>query len=358
MRWVDPRPHLLDVERWPHATKSRRGIELMDRNERTIDFPHDVIEELHGLLTSFTLRAYPEPAPLYDELAAWLNLPREMLLLTTGADGGLRTIFDTFVEPRDEVVSPIPSYGMIPVYCGISGAILQGVRFNSDLSIDIRQVLNRINDRTKLVILANPSQPIERLYSEEEMVRVLEKCERRGALLVVDEAYHHFCPITALPLLKVYGNLIIVRTFSKAFGIAGVRLGYLISRPENITHLNKVRPMYEVHSMAVAIGLYLLKNDHLMKSYVAEVKEGMAFLTAALRRFGLKASGQWGNSILVTLPADLSGREVAEALKARGFLIRVEVEPPLSNHIRITVGPKAQAERLLGALESVLEVPH
>lgn len=355
MKFILPKAHLDKVWRMPHPSATREGFELMDRNERTVDFPPEVMEQIRRLITPFILRAYPEPEALYEKLAAWLNLSREMLLITMGADGGVNAVFDVFVEPGDEVITVAPSYGMYPVYCAMSGAASQQVRFNDDLSLAMDQILDRISDKTKVVILANPNQPIERVYSEAEMVTILDACVEHSALLVMDEAYHHFCPVTAVPLLKSYGNLVVIRSFSKAFGISGLRVGYVISRPENIVHLNKVRPVYETSSVAIAVTLYLLEHDDLMTSYVTQVKEVVEHLSVALRRLGFEATGRWSNSILVTLPHDLSAQELAHALKQLGCLVRAESEPPLSNHLRITAGSRTQADRFLEAFETALQ---
>lgn len=351
MKFIRAKANLNDLRRPAHGLGAREGAELMDRNERTADFPPEVMEALRRRLTPFLMRAYPEPGPLYEKLAAWLGLPTSMLLLCAGADGGLRSVFETFVEPGDGAVCLTPSYGMYPVYRRISGAVYQPVRFNNDLSISLDQIVERIEDRTKLVVLANPNQPIERVYAESDIRRLAEACARRDALLVMDEAYYPLGPSTALPWVGEYGNLVVVRSFSKAFGIAGVRLGYVVSQPENIENLTKVRPSYEVSSVAIAIAVYLLENDHLMWSYVAQVRDAMGYLVSGLNALGVPAIGRWGNSILVPLPADLPAVEMAEAVKQRGFRVRVESEPPLSNHLRVTVGPKDQAERFLAVFE-------
>lgn len=354
MKSIPPKLSLAKLWRSPRREGTREGLELMDRNERTADFPPEVISKLRELVTPFLLRAYPEPEKLYQKLVQWLAVPREWILLTMGADGGLRSVFETFVEPGDEVVSVSPSYAMIPVYCGLSGAVARPVPFNEDLSLPLERILDEITDKTKVVLLANPNQPIERVYSETECQTLLEKCLRHEALLVMDEAYHHFCDVTALPSIKRYGNLIVARTFSKAFGIAGVRLGYLVSQPENIWNLSKVRPMYETHSLAIAIGTYLLENDHLMKSYVGEVKESVRFLRSALQGLGLPAYGKWSNSVLVAFPFEIPALQIGRALREQGFLVRVETTAPLSNHLRITVGTMEQTSRFLHLFEKIV----
>ncbi len=353
-REVRPKAHLADVSRTPHGAEGREGFELLDRNEWTVDFPSAVMEDLRRLVTPFLLRAYPEPEPLYRKLASWLGLPRDCVLLTMGADGGLRSVCEAFVEPGDEVVTAAPSYGMYPVYAKLTGASLQEVRFDSDLTLPLPRILERIGARTKLVVLANPNQPIERVYEEGELRQLLSACAASGALLVMDEAYHHFCPLTAAPLLWEQEHLVVIRSFSKAFGLAGLRLGYCVGRPGIIAQLTKVRPLYEANAVAIAFGGYLLDHQELMTAYVAEVKQAMAALIAGLKRLGVEAAGQWSNSVLATLPRGLEAPAVAAALKRRGILVRVETQAPLSNHLRITMGTRTQAQRVLAALESIL----
>jgi histidinol-phosphate/aromatic aminotransferase/cobyric acid decarboxylase-like protein len=111
--------------------------------------------------------------------------------------------------------------------------------------------------------------------------------------------------------------------------------------------------MYEAHSFAIALGVYLLENDHLMTSYVAQVQESKAFLTQVLEEMGFSTWGRGGNSILAGLPSDWKAQELAGALKKRGFLIRVETHPLLSNHVRFTVGSKMQTERLAQVLREI-----
>lgn len=352
-----PKRSLRKIRRIPHPRESRKGFELMDRNERSVDFPPQAIEEIRGLITPFLLRAYPEPEAFYEKLSRWLGLSREMLLVSWGADGALRTVFETFVEPQEEVVHVVPSYAMVPVYCDLAGALSRAVSFKEDLSLSLEQILEAITPATKLVVLANPNQPIERMYEEAECRKLLERCRRQGALLVMDEAYHHFCRATAVGFLQEYENLVVVRSFSKAFGAAGLRLGYLVSSRQNIEEMNKVRPMYETHSLAIAVGLYLLEHEDLMKQYVQEVARSRAFLKEAFGRMGWKNFGQVTNSLLVALPDRLAAKEVAAFLKKQRFLVRAEMEPPLSNHLRVTLGSLEQAHRFWKALEERVEEP-
>ncbi len=354
LTFLSPKPYLEKVDRCGRPTEPRQGYEPMDRNERTVEFPPEVVEEIRRRITSCLLRASPEPEPLYAKLAEWLGLSRDMLLLAQGSDAALRMAHECYAGPGDEVLSVTPSFAMYPVYARLAGAEPRQVRFRDDLTLPLEEILGWINRRTRVVVLANPNQPVERVFSDREIQTLLEACQRSGTMLVLDEAYHHFCEATALPRLKEYSNLIITRTFSKAFGMAGLRLGYLIARPEVVGHLSKLRPMYEVHSVAAAVGLYLLEHEEIMRDYVRQVREGLPALSEGLSRMGLKSHGGQSNALLAALPVGLPAAECARALKEKGFLVRAESEPPLTNHLRITVGPREQAERFLSALDQVI----
>ncbi len=355
MKTICPKPHLRRIQRIPHSKESRLGTEPMDRNERTVDFPPEVMEEIRRRVTPFLLRAYPEPEAFYARLSGWLRLPRSMLLVTGGADGGLRSIFEAFVSAGEAVVTAVPSYGMMPVYCGLADAVWEPVRFDQDLTLPLERILSRIGQKTRAVVLANPNQPIERVYTDDEIERLVKACEAKGTLLVMDEAYHHFCPVTAVPWLDRSPCLFVVRSFSKAWGLAGLRLGYLMSQPQNIEALNKVRPMYEASSVSMAIGSYLLEREALMEEYVRQVRDGMQALASGIGRMGLRTHGKHGNALLVELPRSLPAGEIAHSLKRAGFLVRAEEEAPLANHLRITAGPREQAERLLDLFRPFVE---
>ena len=347
------KPHLAKVTRCARPAETRRGCELMDRNERTVQFPPAVVEEIRKRITDFTLRASPEPEPLYERLAAWLGVPRNMLLLTMGSDAALRMAHECYAGEGDEAVSLSPSFALFPVYAGIAGAEPRRIPFHADLTLPLEEILGAITTRTRVVALANPNQPVERVFTPEETVRLLEACRRVGAMLVMDEAYHHFCDATALPLLKEHDNLIVTRTFSKAFGLAGLRLGFAVSQPKNIENLSKLRPMYDVHSAAVEAGLYMLEHEEIMRDYVQQVRAGVGLLIKELSRMGFQPHGGQSNSVLVRLPETLSAKECAAALKEKKFLVRTESEPPLTNHLRITCGTPEQVTRLLAALERI-----
>ncbi len=346
-----PKEPLRDIERVAHPVKLRAGKVTLERNERTVDFPPEIIEDLRKLLTGFVLRAYPETEEFYDALSAWSGFPAEQLLATDGADGGLHRVFATYVSEGQEVVVLSPSYTMYPVYCRMYGARMRSLTFNEKLELPFDTMLASATPGTRLIALVNPNQPIESCYTLDELRILSERCSANGTLLLVDEAYYHFCDITAAPLVKEFDNVVVIRTLSKAFGLAGLRIGYLIAAPQTVKALRALKPIYEINHLNAAIASYFLKKPWIAEEYVAAVRAGRKVLEEFFARYGCPVHGKHSNIILVGLPQALLATSLTEGLRNAGWLVRAETKAPTSNHLRITVGPADQMRMFCGLLE-------
>jgi histidinol-phosphate aminotransferase len=351
---IEPKGTLRRIERIAHPVKSRSGKETLERNERTVDLPPEVLEDLRALMTGFVLRAYPEMDAFYEALAHWSGFSVSELLATDGADGGVHRVFATYVAEGDRVVILSPSYAMYPVYCQMYGAIPRRLTFNERLELPFEDVLSAAAPGIRLMALANPNQPIESCLSAAQLSQLAQRCARHGILLLLDEAYHHFCDVTAAPLIRTFDNVMVARSFSKAFGLAGLRIGYLMAAPPVITALRALKPIYEISHLNAAIATYFLKRPQLMETYVASVRAGREVLTSFCARHGWTVHGRHSNTVLVGLPPGVSAPRLTTALGERGWLVRAETEPPTPNHLRITIGPPEQMQRLCGLLEGLV----
>jgi histidinol-phosphate aminotransferase len=169
---------------------------------------------------------------------------------------------------------------------------------------------------------------------------VIERAAGVNALVVIDEAYYFFYPESALPLVKEYENLILTRTFSKAAGLAGVRLGCVISQPGCIDYLRRVQPMEEISGVSLRCGEYLVRHDYLIWDYARQANEGRAFLMERFRGIGLQPFESHGNFVVVRMPSGTDIPALVEALRLRGYLNKGPFgDPPLTDCIRVTTGP-------------------
>ena len=349
--------HLVDIKRVRTSVGRdlQKGLRL-DRNERVTDFPQKIMKDLYKILPSYLLNAYPDVDRFYDTLSKWLKIPVEQLYVTNAITEGIRIVFETLVSKNDEVVIIEPTFPMYKIYGKIYQAKVKEVTFRKDFTLDVRSLCDAINERTSLVCIPNPNLPIESVLTLEEIRKVADKCRQCGTFLVIDEAYAFFGTKSAMPLLSKYDNIIIFQTFSKAFGLAGVRLGYMISTKENIEYLSKTRSLVESNALSMSIGEYMLKHPKIMYEYVTGLKQGKEYVQKRLSQLGIRWSGgNFSNGMLIFLNDKQQTQELLEALRKKKIYLRGSFEYPIENCVRLTLGPKPAMARFMREFEKELK---
>ena len=243
----EPIPALAGIERWREAGPQPVGVVRLDRNERVGGHPAWFLEELRTRLTSELASVYPSPRLLHEELAAAHGLPEERLLVTPGTDAALRAVHLAFVRPGDAVVRLDPTYAMIPIYARMFSAEDVPVRWDAPAEA----LVEAVRPRVRLVVLANSNQPTGTLVPADIVAALRERCEEHGALLVLDEAYFDFCGETGIGHVTEGENVLVLRTFSKGAGFAGLRVGFAAGGPETMRALYKVRSAGETNQLAI-----------------------------------------------------------------------------------------------------------
>ncbi len=325
-----PVERLRAVTRVPEPGPMPANLRGLDRNERLAPLPERFLERHHGLAGG-------------------------SVLLTPGSDGGVKALFHTFAEEGSEVVMLDPSYAMYGVYADMVGARAVRIGFDEELHMDVARLRSSIGKRTRLVMLANPNQPTGTLLPDDVVADLAERAARVGAVLAVDEAYHPFSPTTVLPLLAQHPSLVVLRTFSKAAGLAGLRIGYACATPEVVQSLFKVRSVHDVNAVAIRAALAVLDDPAVVEDYVADVAEGEAVLRARLEPLGLAARPTVTNFVLIRVAPAHDPAAVVERLRGRGFLVRGPFSAAcLAGYIRVTLGPPALMEEFADALEASL----
>jgi histidinol-phosphate aminotransferase len=351
---VNAKEHLSAIVRVDTAHPARQGKVRLDRNERPHPWPPDVWAEMHALITPELIQSYPALEPLYAALSEHFGLPRDHLLLSHASDAALKSIFEVYARPGDEAVILDPSYAMYPLYARMFGATPRPVPFAADLSLDFGRVLEAVGPATRLVCLPCPNQPVERMFSRAEIQEMLALAKQRDFLVVVDEAYAYFQPETAVDLIPGSEQLIVTRTFSKAFGLAGVRGGLLLARPERIAELRTIKPISEMNAVAAALARYLLGRMDVVRAFADEVAQGREAIRTRAAALGLDVHGRYGNSVLLGAPDPQTAKNMAKAAEAEGILVKCFADPLLQSHLRITLGPPAYMHRVMDALERSL----
>ena len=205
---INPKKHIHALCRSPNTFQDRSEYLRMDKNENIIGFSKEVINDIRNMISSEFITAYPEVDPLYQKLSENLGVDSSQIFLSAGSDAGIKSVFEVYVEPGDEVLIIHPTYAMYYVYTDMFQARLVKANHNKDLSISIDNIINNIFPKTKLVCLANPNSPTGTLLPSKDLQRILSAGNSHGSMVLIDEAYCQFSGKSAINLLKTHDNLI------------------------------------------------------------------------------------------------------------------------------------------------------
>jgi histidinol-phosphate aminotransferase len=291
--------------------------------------------------------ADPSYAELTHLLAAYCGVDQAQVLVGAGADEILSIIAQTFLDPGDAVVVTAPTYPLHALRPQQLGAIVQTCPLAAGFVPDVEQLLAAATG-AKLLYLCTPNNPTGNAFDPAVVERIV---AQSPCPVVVDEAYAEFAGWSALPLLARHAHLIVVRTMSKAFALAGMRLGYAIAGPEATALLQRVRPTNSISVVTAHVAAAALRDLPAMEANVADIADARAPLAAGLRAAGTHVYPSVTNFLLTDWGNPAAAQEVATRLERRGIVVRNYAQHPwLPGHLRITVRSPEQNARLLAAI--------
>jgi histidinol-phosphate aminotransferase len=328
----------------------RQGLRL-DFNESTIGCSPRVLAELRSLAPE-TLARYPEREPLESEVGDFLGLDAAQVLLTNGVDEAIHLLCSTYLEPGDEAIIVVPTFAMYAIFAQAEGARLVQVLSAENFAFPLEEVLSRISRGTRLIAVANPNNPTGVAVASDILLQVARAAPK--AAVLVDEAYFEFHGKTMLDHAARPSNLFVARTFSKAYGLAGLRLGILAGDSGQMAMVRRAASPYNVNAVALAVLPEALRDQQYVKNYVAEVQHGRGLLERELRTLGLEYWSSRANFVLVRVgPAHA---EFTQALRTRGILVRDRnSDPGCEGCVRLTVGSGEDMRTLIDALHGMIE---
>ncbi|MBI1861416.1 MAG: histidinol-phosphate aminotransferase family protein [Deltaproteobacteria bacterium] len=350
-----PRSGIRDLVRISTPQSGRYERLRLDKNENISGFSPEIIQEMLSNVSPHFLAAYPEPGVLYQKIAKKHDLPESHVLVTAGSEMAIRYVFETYLDKGDEVVFLDPSFAMFEVFANICGATSVRIPFGPNLSLSVDDIVAAIGPKTKIVAIANPNNPTGTVLSETDLLRLAEHCEKYDVLFLVDEAYFYFHPETMFPHLKRFKNMVVTRTFSKALGLASIRLGYALGSPEILSFVAKLQPIDHCNAFALKLGEYILDHENLIGDYVNQVEEGKDLVVAQLSRLGVRTFPTAANFLLIDLGNAPTKSRILAACSQAGILLGTHIRLPFENQfVRISLGPREAMERLLKVLEPEL----
>ena len=328
----------------------RTGLRL-DFNENTVGASPRVLEKLRQL-DAEQLARYPEREPVERMTAQFLGLQPEEVLLTNGVDEAIQLLCQTYLEAGDQALIVVPTFAMYELFAASTGAQVICVPAQADFRFPFESLIERITPKTRLIAIANPNNPTGAVASAADLLRIARSAPE--AAVLIDEAYYEFYGATLLREIRALPNLFVARTFSKAYGMAGLRVGILAGSATQMKMVRKVASPYNVNAVALACLPAALEDRDFVDRYVTAVQRGRERLEEKLRQLGIKFWPSQANFVLARIGA--LAQQFVATMAGRGILVRDRSsDPGCAGCVRITVGTAEQMDRLMTALEETVQ---
>jgi len=331
----------------PGFQPSQTQVVKLNTNEN----PYPPSPQALKLLTEINpeqLRRYPDPVgSRFRRAAGEVNgVEPEFIMCCNGGDDLLRMAFQAFCDENRAVAYPVPTYSLYPVLADTQNCTAIEIPFDDEFNLPAKLA----GTNAAMTIVCNPNAPTGSFISVNELASLADEID---GVLLIDEAYVDFAENNCTALVKDFDNVIILRSMSKGYSLAGMRFGYAIARPEMIAGLMKVKDSYNVDAVAVAVATASIKDQKYFKENVRKVKSERARLTEQLTERGFNVPDSSGNFVLAQCN---NGRaaEIYEELTKRNIFVRYFEYPRLEDKLRITIGTPEQDNKLLAALKEII----
>ena len=295
---------------------------------------------------------YPDPdqRQLREVLSGYLGAPANQIVAGNGSDELIDMLLRMFLGPGENIVIPTPTFGMYAFSAEVCGGEVRAVPRNSAFGIDVEAVVTAVDSGTKAIFLASPNNPTGNAASEAEIRALL----ATGVVVVVDETYYEFCGQTTLPLIEDHPNLVVLRTFSKWAGLAGLRIGLGVMHPDVALTMMSMKPPYNVNLAAeVALLASLEDRATLLERVQAIVNERKRMMGLLEGIPGIQVWPSQANFILCRLPEG-RGQAIFEGLCRRGIFLRYFNTPQLKDYVRASVGLPEETDKVIAALAELV----
>jgi len=311
----------------------------LDFNENTVGCAPAVVRALRRALERDRLATYPEYETARQKLAGYYGVSPEQLVLTNGTDDAMKVICETFVEPGDVLLVPAPTFPIYQFFHEVAGGRTERVYYDENFRLPLKSILKALKKGVRWVAFANPNNPTGTMVPRRDLRVMLEAAPKTA--FVVDEAYHEFSGETVIPWIKKYPNLIVTRTFSKAFGLAALRMGCIITNPETAELMRRGQNPFSANSVALAGAVAAIEHKDYTLRFAAQIRAQRAEHERWLAGQGIPCVPSRANFILAQFGPNST--EIGRRLRAEKILVRDwNYDPRLRGFLRITVGLGAQ----------------
>jgi histidinol-phosphate aminotransferase len=340
------RKAILERRTYETPAEGRWGKIRLDFNENTTGCGKAAWTALRRL-SGKELAMYPEYQAPTRILARYFGVKAEELLLTNGGDDALRVFFDTFVEPGSHILICEPTFPMYRYYAEIAGARVEPLHYSREMEFPLAGVLKALRAKPRVFFLANPNNPTGTLVDKGVIEKILKAAPHTA--VVLDEAYSDFSGVTGLPWIRRHSNLFVAKTFSKAAGLAGLRLGAVIAQRESLALVRRALPPFPVNAAALAASVAAVRERRTIERYIRETRRLREWFGAELKRRDVRVFPSAGNFLLADFGE--AGPAFFRRLTRNAILIRERSKDLGPGFARITIGTQKELQAFLRILD-------
>jgi histidinol-phosphate aminotransferase len=346
------RPAIDAMTGYVPGEQPKPGTKIIKLNTNENPYPPSpkAMEVLRDLDSEW-LRRYPDPfaRDFCHAVSDALGVPADWVIVGNGSDDVLNILVRACAEGSDrKIVYPMPTYVLYSTLAAMQPARVIEIPYGPDFKLPIDELVSM---QGAITFIASPNSPSGHLVALDDL---RELARRVSGVLAIDEAYTDFAGFSALPLVHEFENVIVLRTLSKGYSLAGLRMGFGIANPKLLAGLFKVKDSYNIDAIATAVGTASMRDQAYKNECAEKVKESRSKLTVDLKNLGFTVLDSQANFVLAT-PPEGNAEKLYLALKECGILVRYFKQPELSDKLRITVGTDEQNQTLIEALVSLMQ---
>src|SRR5713226_10143015 len=342
------RKAILEHRTYEAPAEGREGKVRLDFNENTSGCSPAVIRAL-GRMSPKQIAMYPEYQGSTAHLARYFGVRPSELLLTNGGDEALRVFFDTFVDAGSSVLICEPTFPMYRYYGEIAGARVEALRYGPEMEVPMSAILTALEKKPRVFFIANPNNPTGTLSPVDAIEKILRAAPNTA--VVIDEAYADFSGVTLVSHIEKYPNLFIARTFSKAAGLAALRLGAVIANAESLMYLRRAMPPFAVNLAALVAAEATVRDRVAIRRYVRGILRTREWFAGELRKLGVKTFASDGNFLLANFGP--GGTQLFHRLENEGILVRERTHDLGPGFVRITIGTAVEMKLALKKIKQL-----
>lgn len=343
---IKPREHISKLNYYPVPLYEEPGYWRLDANENDIGCSKKVLNALKKI-TKEKLANYPYYGKMIDLLAGFHKVNSGNIILTNGADEAIYLPILAYLNPGEKVLSVTPAFSMPKIHTGICCGEYVEVPYKEKWKFPVEDFLNQITDEVKIIVLTSPNNPTGELLPREILEKILEKANDK--VVLIDETYANYAFTSYANLVNTHDNIFVLRSFSKDHGLAGLRLGYILSNKENIDNLKKLANPYNVNTLAILAGIEAVKDFENFRRVRLEINKGKKLLKHALTDFGAKVYKSDTNFLCVDFGK--RGDYIKNLLLENKIKIKdLTSNPMLSGTYRITIPSMKKVKKLIKIL--------